>query len=226
MSVQTLGRAVSITDYQNFAATFAGVAEATALWIPSGFYRGVFLTVAAAGGSALPPGNLTLANLTNSLLAYGTPGVAVRVVSFYETLFGLQANIAYDPAYSITEVNTAVMALLISTYSFQNRTFGQGVSGDELAALIQGVAGVVGVNVTSVKVIATSAAGDLGAAGYSVANWQSWIQQQKHLKRPRSNSKTTICPYIPVPHKHRLPDPAEILVISPNPNDIVLGVMS
>jgi len=226
MSVQTLGRAVSITDYQNFAAIFAGIAEATALWIPSGFYRGVFLTVAAAGGEALNPPSITLSNLSNSLQAFGTPGVAVRVVSFYETLFGLTADIAYDPAYSISEVNTAVMALLISTYSFANRTFGQGVSGDEIAALIQSVAGVVGVNVTSVKVIASSAAGDLGSAGYSVANWQAWIQKQHHLKRPRSHSKTTICPYIPLPHKHKLPDAADILVISPNPNDVTLGVMS
>ncbi len=226
MSVQTLGRAVSITDYQNFAATFAGIAEATALWIPSGFYRGVFLTVAAAGGSALPPGNLTLNNLTASLIAYGSPGVAVRVVSFWETLFGVEAYLTYDPAYNVNDVNTAVMALLNSSYSFANRTFGQGVSGDELAALIQGVAGVVAVNVTSVKVIATSAAGDLGNAGYSVANWQNWIKQQKHLKRPRSGSPSAICPYIPIPKLDKLPDPAEILVISPNPTDVFLGVMS
>lgn len=226
MSVQTLGRAVSITDYQNFAATFAGIAEATALWIPSGFYRGVFLTVAAAGGSALPPGNLTLNNLTASLIAYGNPGIAVRVVSFWETLFGVEAYLTYDPAYNLDDVNAAVMALLNSTYAFANRTFGQGVSGDELAALIQSVAGVVAVNLTSVKVIATSAAGDLGSAGYSVANWQSWIQQQKHLKRPRSGSPSAICPYVPIPKLHKLPDPAEILVISPNPTDVFLGVMS
>jgi hypothetical protein len=224
--VQTLGRAVSITDYQNFAATFAGIAKASALWIPSGFYRGVFLTVAAAGGSALPPTNLTLNNLIASLLAYGNPAVALRVVSFWETLFGLEADLTYDPAYSVDAVNTAVMALLNSTYSFANRSFGQGVSGDELAALIQGVAGVVAVNVSSVKVIATSAAGDLGSAGYSVANWQNWIQQQKHLKRPRSGSPSAICPYIPIPKRHRLPDPAEIFVISPNPADVVMGVMS
>ncbi len=54
LSVLTLGRAVSITDYQNFAATYAGIAKANAIWIPSGPGRGVFLTVAAAGGSALP----------------------------------------------------------------------------------------------------------------------------------------------------------------------------
>lgn len=226
MSVQTLGRAVSINDYQNFAATFAGIAKASALWFPSGFYRGVFITVAAAGGAGLIPPNPTLSNLTTSLQTSGIPGVAVRVFTFYETLFRLNASIAYDPAYNAGAVNTAVMALLNSSYSFANRTFGQGVSGDELAALIQTVAGVVGVNVTGVEVVASSLAGDLGAAGYSVANWQAWIQKQRHLKRPCSGSKTAICPYIPQPQKHCLPCAAEILVISPNPSDVVLKVMS
>ena len=58
-----LGRAVSIDDYQNLAASFAGIAQAYALWIPNGVNRGVFVTVAASDGQALPPGNLTLANL-------------------------------------------------------------------------------------------------------------------------------------------------------------------
>src|SRR5262249_23901336 len=53
LSVLTLGRAVSVTAYQNFARSFAGIAKAYAIWIPSGPGRGVFVTVAAAGGSAL-----------------------------------------------------------------------------------------------------------------------------------------------------------------------------
>jgi hypothetical protein len=226
LSVITLGRAVSITDYQIFAATFPGIAKATALWIPNGYYRGVFITVAASNGAALTPPNLTLANLQGALTAYGNPAIAVQIASFWETLFGFEADIAYNPAYSVDAVNTAVMALLNSTYGFANRSFGQGVSGDELAALIQGVAGVVAVNVTHVKVVATSSAGDLGSAGYSVANWQTWIQGHQHLKRPRSGSASAICPYIPVPQLKKLPDPAEILVISPNPADVTLGVMS
>ncbi len=35
-TVLTLGRAVSIADYQNFASTFAGIAKAYALWTPAG----------------------------------------------------------------------------------------------------------------------------------------------------------------------------------------------
>jgi len=37
----------------------------------NGINRGVFLTVAGAGGAALPPGNLTLANLVSALQEYG-----------------------------------------------------------------------------------------------------------------------------------------------------------
>ena len=99
LSVLTLGRAVSITDYQNYAQSFAGIAKAYAIWIPSGPGRGVFITVAAAGGSALPPGNPTLDNLITSLHSYGNPLIPINVRSFLETLFSLSADIEYDPAY-------------------------------------------------------------------------------------------------------------------------------
>ena len=81
LSVLTLGRAVSITDYQNFARSFAGIAKAYAIWIPSGPGRGVFITVAAAGGSALPPGNPTLDNLVTALHDYGNPLIPIHVQS-------------------------------------------------------------------------------------------------------------------------------------------------
>jgi hypothetical protein len=226
MSVQTLGRAVSITDYQNFAVTFAGIAKASAVWLPSGFYRGVFVTAASAGGAALPAGNLTLANLYASLKAYGNPAVALQLTSFLETLFGFEADLAIDPRYSSDVVQAAVMTQLNATYGFASRSFGQGVSADELAALIQTVPGVIAVNVKNLGTIATSSAGDLGSAGFSVAAYQHWIQQSVDLKlkRPRSGANA-ICPYVPVAQPYTLPEPAEILVISPNPSDVVLGVM-
>jgi hypothetical protein len=224
-SVLTLGRTVSITDYQNFAATFAGIAKTYAMWIPNGANRGVFLTVAGPGGAALPPGNLTLANLVTALQDYGNPNVAIYAQSFYETIFKLTASLAYDQAYSVTAVNTAVMTLLTQTYSFAQRTFGQGVSGDEISALIQNVPGVIAVNVTSLQVVASSAAGDLGSAAYSVSAYNNWIAQKVVV--PRANAgPTRICPYMPVAQIGALPAPAEILVLDPDPNAVVLEVMA
>ena len=60
-------------------AAFAGIAKAYAIWIPSGPGRGVFITVAAAGGSALPPGNPTLDNLITALHNYGNPLIPIHV---------------------------------------------------------------------------------------------------------------------------------------------------
>jgi baseplate J-like protein len=228
LSVLTLGRAVSITDYQNFAATFAGIAKASASWIPNGAYRGVFLTVASAAGAALPPGNLTLSNLVTALQNYGNPNVNIFAQSFLETTFGITADLAYDPAYSVPAVQAAVLLLLQQTYSFANRTFGQGVSSDEIAALIQGVAGVVAVNVKSLSAIATSPAGDIGSGGYSVSAYNAWIAQAftTPLPRPKAKSHIRICPFIPVATPGSLPKPAEILVLDPNPINVKLGVMS
>jgi hypothetical protein len=228
LSVLTLGRAVSIADYQNFANSFAGIGKASALWIPNGTYRGVFLTVASASGAALPSTSQTLTNLVTALQQHGNPNVAIYSASFLETTFGLQANILYDPAYSQPAVEAAVMTLLATTYSFANRTFGQGVTFDEIAALIQGVAGVIAVNVTSLSVVATSPAGDIGSAAFSLSAYTTWLANAltTPLERPCPSASQAICPYIPQASNTALPQPAEILVLDPNPANVSLGVMS
>lgn len=234
LSVLTLGRAVSLTDYQNFASTFAGISKALAIWIPNGAYRGVFLTVASSNGAQLEPSSQTFSYLVTALQNYGNPNVAINVASYYETTFGLTAHLKYDPAYSQPAVQAAVMALLQSTYSFANRTFGQGVSQDEIAALIQSVPGVVAVNVLSLTVIGSSNAGDIGSAAYSVVaynTWQSTILVPP-LPRPCTVAANGICAYIPVAStqpgspKTGLPYAAEILVLDPDPNHVILGTMS
>jgi hypothetical protein len=228
LSVLTLGRAVSIVDYQNFAASFAGIAKAYAIWIPSGAGRGVFVTVAGAGGSALPPGNPTLGNLITALQDYGNPLIPIHAVSFLETLFSLHADLAYDPAHDAKAVKAAVLQALKASYSFANRGFGQGVSSDEVAAFIQAVPGVVAVNVTQLTVGPTSTAGDLSAGNWSLTAYFNWLAGEISggLPRPSSGSPTRICPYVPVASVGPPPYAAEILVLDPNPDSVALGVMA
>jgi hypothetical protein len=230
LTVLTLGRAVSLDDYQNYASTFAGIAKAYALWIPSGPAQGVFLTVAAVGGVALPPGNPTLANLVASLENYGNPLIPITAQSFLETLFGLSADIKYAPAYSQPVVQAQVLQTLSQTYSFAARSFGQGVSVDEIASVIQAVPGVMAVNVKALYTGSTSPAGDLGnqTTGFSLARFNSWraVALRVPLPRPLPTSVTRIYPYLPIANPNEVPQPAEILVLDPNPNSVVLGVMS
>jgi len=228
-TVLTLGRAVSISDYQNYASTFAGIVKANATWIPNGVGQGVFLTVAAAGGTALPPGNSTLTNLVTSLRNYGNPLVPITAVTFLETLFSFSADLQYDPAYDAPTVKNQVLTALYAEYSFNARTFGQGVSADELATVIQSVPGVVAVNITGLAITATSNAGDLAnmSGGFTLSNLKNWLSGQvTNLVRPYSDTASRICPYLPVASTQALPNAAEILVLDPNPNKLVLGVMS
>lgn len=226
LSVLTLGRAVSITDYQNFARSFAGIAKAYAIWIPSGPGRGVFITVAAAGGSALPPGNPTLNNLIAALHSYGNPLIPIYVQTFLETLFSLSVDIKCDPAYDAEAVKANVLQQLRQNYSFGARNFGQGVSADEVDAFVQAVPGVIAVNVTKLEVGPTSAAGDLSSGSWSVSAYNTWLSQQVTLTRPLSSSPTRICAYLPLANPDKLPDAAEILVLDPNPKNVVMGVMA
>jgi hypothetical protein len=226
LSVLTLGRAVSITDYQDFAQSFAGIAKAHAIWIPSGPGRGVFITVAAAGGSALPPGNTTLNNLIAALQSYGNPLIPIFAQSFLETLFRLSLDIKVDPAYDAVAVKANVLNRLRQSYSFAARTFGQGISADEVDAFVQAVPGVIAVNVTKLKAGPTSAAGDLSSGSWSLSAYNDWLSQKVKLKRPMSSSPTRICPYLPLANPDTLPQPAEILVLDPNPKHVVVGDMA
>jgi hypothetical protein len=228
LTVLTLGRAVSLTDYQNFAASFAGISKASALWIPNGAYRGVFLTVASSDGAQLLPSSQTFRYLISALQSYGNPNVALYAASYIETTFGLKANILYDARYSQPAVHDAILSLLQSTYCFANRSFGQGVTNDEIAALIQSVPGVVAVNVLNLKVIGSSSSGDIGSAAYSVAAYYAWQATLivPQLSRPCTQASNGICAYIPVPSLTQPPAAAEILVLDPDPSNVVLGTMS
>jgi len=227
-TVLTLGRAVSITDYQNYASTFAGIAKAYAIWIPNGPGRGVFITVAGVNGAALPPGNGTLNNLVTSLQSYGNQLIPITVVTFLETLFGLSANIAYAAGTDIPTVNANVRAALYQAYSFAQRNFGQGVSVDEVSTVIQAVPGVVAVNVTELCVVATSKAGDLASVpgGFTPAALNNWLSQHVTLPRTLGIPLSRICPILPVPNTQSLPQAAEIIVLDPDPKNVPLGVMS
>ena len=146
-----------------------------------------------------------------------------------ETLFGFSADVKYDPSYDQPSVQAAIWRTLVEEFGFANRTFGQGVSADEIAAVIQGVAGVVAVNVTGLTPLQSSTAGDLAnlSGGFTVSNWNAWMSQQVlDVPRPSSDTASRICPYVPVPGSQGLPLPAEILTLSPNPAQVTLGTMS
>ncbi len=141
-SVRTLGRIVSLTDYQDFALTFAGIgkARAEALW--RGRERVVHLTVTPATDSVFDPAAPTLDNLRQAMEALRDPARRLIVAPHRPRLFQLAARVFHDPRFPAREVEAAVLGRLELRFSYAERALAQPVSAAEVIATVQEVEGV------------------------------------------------------------------------------------
>lgn len=148
---------MSIRDYEDYARSFAGIAKAHALWIPSGPARGVFLTVAGIDGAEIKETSDTYHNLLASLRRYGDPLVPLTLRSYRAIPFRIEASIKAAEDAEVDRVLASVEEELRACFGFRSRSFGQPVSVDEVAAAIHGVAGVVAVDIDRLNPIGTAA---------------------------------------------------------------------
>jgi hypothetical protein len=157
LGARTLGRAVSLLDYEDFARAFAGIAKAQArvLKLPAGPI--IALTVAGERGAVLSDSSPMHANLLEALTSSGDPHVSVTLVSYQPRTFRLALRVTRDRAYAIGPVLAAVEASLRDTYSFEKRALGQPVIESEIVAVVHGVPGVVAVDLDGLLIGSPSA---------------------------------------------------------------------
>ena len=140
----TLGRVVSLEDYQNFALAFAGVSKALATWTWFGGVRGVFFTIAGANGATLQADNPVVGNLIQAIRAGGDPNVPLQVASFVPLLFQFSAQVRVDQAnYDATQVLAQVWQNLSAAFAFERRGLAQNVVASDIVEIIQQTPGVV-----------------------------------------------------------------------------------
>ncbi len=145
----TLGRVVSLMDYQNYAQAFAGMAKARADWVWDGTARPIIITVAGEGGVALPSNGPDINNLRSALRKAGDPDVPLQIFSYELVDFTLNADLFIEAAYESDKVIDAVNNVLSEVFSFDARQLGQPVNRSEVVALIQAVEGVKAVDLNS-----------------------------------------------------------------------------
>ena len=128
LGVRTLGRAVSLLDYEDFARAFSGVVKAQARVLRLRAGQTVVVTVAFDGGDRLE-------DLGSAILTHGDPHVQVLVLAGVTQTFRLALKVAVDPAYETDAVLSSVEAALRSAYAFEAREFGQPVFHSEIDAV-------------------------------------------------------------------------------------------
>jgi hypothetical protein len=144
----TMGRVVSLEDYQDFARAFAGIAKAFATWTWSGQQRIVLLTVAGADGAAVPSDSTLYQNLFSAIAQCSEPFVTVIMHSYDPIFFRVEGTVTVDPEYLLSDVQDDIESAMRSTFSFAARDFGQPVHLSEVIATIQNVDGVLDVDIS------------------------------------------------------------------------------
>jgi hypothetical protein len=146
-TVTALDRLVSVTDYADFACSFAGIGKAVAAKITDGRRIWVHLTIAGADDIPIDETSDLYRNLLAALRDYGDPQqpVALQVRELVLAIISARVRIMTD--YQWETVAVDVRKKLLSTFSFEVRELGQDVLLSEVIAAIQSVRGVAYVDV-------------------------------------------------------------------------------
>ncbi len=148
----TLGRVVSLEDYQNFALGFPGISMALATWTRFGSQSGIFLTLAGEGGTQLEASDPIVQNLVQAYQNYGLPNVPVLPVSYMPQNFEIGMKVLVDaPTYDPTIVIPQVWQALTDAFAFGQLTPGQSVTSSQVIQIAQQIAGVIAVNLTALN---------------------------------------------------------------------------
>ena len=146
----TIGRVVSLEDYQNYALNFGGIAKATASWTFFNGTRGVFLTIAGANGATFEPTDTVVLNLIASLQKYGNPYVPLYVASYDPVLFQVAANVKIDDDnYDPTLVLAQVWQNLVAAFAFAQCQLAQNVAASDIIEIVQQTPGVIALQLTA-----------------------------------------------------------------------------
>jgi predicted phage baseplate assembly protein len=144
VSTRTLGRAVSLTDYADFARTFAGIAKAHAAILPVRHVRTIVVTVAADAGAVVPDD--VRARLVGALRKCGDPLAPVVVVPHRPVPFVFHMKVRRHPDHELAAVLSATGLQLKEAFGFNARDFAQPVEASAVIAAAHMASGVVAVD--------------------------------------------------------------------------------
>lgn len=148
----TIGRVVSLEDYQNFALAFPGISKALASWTWFGARRGVFLSVSGENGATLQTDDPIVKHLILSLHSNGNPYVPIQVASYVPIFFQFTAQLRIDQTnYDSNLVLAEVWSNLSSFFAFNSRQLGQNVAASEIIDILQQTPGVIAVQLQSLQ---------------------------------------------------------------------------
>jgi hypothetical protein len=152
-TVKTLGRIVSLTDYEDFAGAFAGVGKAQARELWSGQEKVVHLTVAPEGDAELTESDTLIVNLSDAIERVRDPARPVIVQPYQRCFFTLTARLEIDPAYLAEDVVLWARQLLEQLFGYDTRKLAQSVSAAEVISALHTARGVLSTDLDALAIL-------------------------------------------------------------------------
>ncbi|RAN77927.1 putative baseplate assembly protein [Bacillus sp. SRB_336] len=159
-SVTALDRLVSVGDYADFAATFAGIGKASSALLYAGGSALLQVTIAGVGDVPIDAGSDLFRNLRSALVAYGDPQLRVSLVPREALALVLSANVKVSADYDWTLVEPAVRAALLGACGFDAMALGADVP---TSAVLAAMTAVPGVDYVDLDIFRTLQAAELTA---------------------------------------------------------------
>jgi predicted phage baseplate assembly protein len=147
IGICALDRLVSVSDYEDFARSYVGIAKAHAVRGSDGNVTRIHLTVAGREDATIDPQSDLYRNLVLSLRRFGDPSLPLTVDSRRLRLIVLVASIRVFSDYEFLPVIAAVRERLLSVFSFHSREFGQDVLQSDIVKTIHSVPGVEAIRI-------------------------------------------------------------------------------
>jgi predicted phage baseplate assembly protein len=149
LTVLTMDRIVSLQDCEDFARAFAGIgkAQATLLW--NGERQMVHITLAGADGGAITSTSELYQNLGAAIDAARHANHEIQLDSYRPLPFNVEGKVQVDEHFVADDVIAGVKSALATAFSFGQREFAQPVTKSEVLGVMQGVTGVVAVDLDS-----------------------------------------------------------------------------
>ncbi|MCR2835268.1 putative baseplate assembly protein [Parerythrobacter lacustris] len=150
-TVKTLGRVVSLADYEDFARNFAGVGKARAEQLWSGRNKVVHISLAPEEDIELAGDADLLSKLADALEGVRDPARAVIVQPYARVYFRVKAKVYVDRAYLLADLERDVRLAIETRYSFASGALGEAVSSAGILALIHSLPGVTMVDLDGLE---------------------------------------------------------------------------
>lgn len=157
-SVTALDRLVSVSDYADFAATFAGIGKASSALLHAGGSALLQVTIAGLDDVPMEASSDLFRNLRSALTLFGETQLRIQLVQREALALVLSASVKVQADYDWTLVEPAVRAALLESFGFAAMELGEDLAS---SAVIATMAAVPGVEYVDLDVLATLRREDL-----------------------------------------------------------------